>query len=94
VEANIKYLALYPDEEGAIFNEGILARSPNALVGLLPDYAQFDEVVRVLDVEALYPGMEIQVIMDGEKNEALAFLREVRPQVAPVPERYGSAPKD
>ena len=94
VEANIKYLALYPDEEGAIFNEGILARSPNALAGLLPDYAQFDEVVRVLDVEALYPGMEIQVIMDGEKNEALAFLREVRPQVASVPEKYGSAPKD
>lgn len=94
VEANIKYLALYPDEEGAIFNEGILARSPNALAALLPDYAQFDEVVRVLDVEALYPGMEIQVIMDGEKNEALAFLREIRPQVAPMPEKYGSAPKD
>jgi hypothetical protein len=94
VEANIKYLALYPDEEGAIFNEGILARSPNALAGLLPDHAQFDEVVRVLDVEALYPGMEIQVIMDGEKNEALAFLRETRPPAAPAPERYGSAPKD
>jgi hypothetical protein len=94
VEANIKYLALYPDEEGAIFNERILAHSPNALAELLPDFAEFDAVVRVLDVEALYPGMELQVIMDGEKNEALAFLREVRPTAAPVPEKYGSAPKD
>ncbi len=94
VEANIKYLALYPDEEGALFNERVLARSPNALTALLPEFAQFDTVVRVVDVEALYPGMEVQVIMDGEKNEALGFLHEVRPQAPPSPERYGSSPKD
>ncbi len=94
VEANIKYLALYPDEEGAVFNEAFLNDSPNCLVDLLPDFAQYDRVVRVTDVEAVAPGSELQVIMDGEKNEALAFVRETRPHPAAAGQSYGSAPKD
>ncbi len=94
VEANIKYLALYPDEGGTVFNEAFFRDSPNALAELLPDFAQFQEVVRVIDVEAVRPGMDVQVIMDGEKNEALAFLREIRPHAAQGPAPFGSAPKD
>lgn len=94
VEANIKYLALYPDQEGQISNERYLRQSPNILAELLPDFAQFQEVLRVIDVAAVSPGMDAQIIMDGEKNEALAFLREVRPGPAAGPVSYGSAPKD
>ena len=94
VEANIKYLALYPDQEGQIFNERYLRQSPNSLAELLPDFAQFQEVLRVIDVGAVSPGMDVQIIMDGEKNEALAFLKEVRPGAVAGPAAYGSAPKD
>jgi pyruvate, water dikinase len=94
VEANIKYLALYPDEEGAVFNERFFKTSPSILPELLPDFAQLQSVVRVVDVEAIQPGMEVQILMDGEKNEALAFLREVRPQGSGARTTYDSAPKD
>jgi hypothetical protein len=94
VEANIKYLALYPDEEGSVFNEDFLKHSPNSLGDLLPDYAQYDRVVRVTEVEAVAPGFDLQIIMDGESNEALAFLRETRPHPQAAPQPHGSAPKD
>ncbi len=74
VEARIRYLALYPDEEGNIFNEAFFRRSPNMLEMILPEYGYLRDVVRVIDVAAVSDGREIHVIMDGEKDEALAFL--------------------
>ena len=74
VEARIRYLALYPDEEGNIFNEAFFRQSPNILETLLPEYGYLRDVVRVIDVAAVSDGREIHVIMDGEKDEALAFL--------------------
>jgi hypothetical protein len=76
VEARIRYLALYPDEEGNVFNERFLRQSPNILENLLPEYGYLQDVVRVIDVAAASNGREMQVIMDGEKDEALAFLAE------------------
>lgn len=74
VEAKIRYLALYPDEEGVVFNEDFLLRSPNVLGGLLPEYAYLEHVVRVIDVGQVAEGCELQVIMDGERDQALGFL--------------------
>jgi pyruvate,water dikinase len=76
VEARIRYLALYPDEEGAVFNEGFFLRSPNLLSSLLPEYAYLEHVVRVIEVAQVAEGFELQVAMDGERDEALAFLAE------------------
>ncbi|MCX6539787.1 MAG: PEP/pyruvate-binding domain-containing protein [Acidobacteria bacterium] len=74
VEARIRYLALYPDEDGIVFNESFFLRSPNALATLLPEYAYLAEVVRVIDVAQVADGHELHVVMDGEKDEALGFL--------------------
>lgn len=74
VEAKIRYLALYPDEEGVFFNEEFFKRSPNSLATLLPEWAYLENVIRVIDVAGT--GLEANVIMDGEKDEALAFLSE------------------
>ncbi|MBE3134206.1 MAG: PEP/pyruvate-binding domain-containing protein [Acidobacteria bacterium] len=78
VEAKIKYLALYPDEEGVIFDEAFFRRSPNALASLIPDCAHLQHVVRVIDIEEVASGYEASVIMDGEEEEALGFLTEKR----------------
>lgn len=78
VEAKIRYLALYPDEEGVIFDERFFRQSPNALASLVPDCAHLQHVVRVIDVDEVASGFEINVIMDGEKSEALGFLTERR----------------
>ena len=77
VEAKIRYLALYPDEDGVVFNEEFFLRSPNSLVSLLPEYGYLEHVVRVIEVAQVAEGCELQVMMDGERDEALAFLAEI-----------------
>ena len=76
VEAKIHYLALYPDEEGNIFNEAFFRDSPSVLTQLLPEHARLERAVRVIDVEAVFPGCEFNVVMDAEKDRALGFVRE------------------
>jgi hypothetical protein len=78
VESRIRYLAVYPDEEGVVFNEGFFLKSPNILASLLPEYAYLEHVVRVIDVTEVADGGELQVIMDGERDEALGFLTDGR----------------
>ena len=76
VEAKIHYLALYPDEEGNIFNEAFFRDSPSVLTQLLPEHARLEKAVRVIDVEQVFPGCEFNVVMDAEKDRALGFVRE------------------
>lgn len=74
VEAKITYLPLYPDEEGAIWNEEFLNNSPNALAEIVPKYADLKEVVKVINVRNVSDGRFLHVIMDGEAERGLAFL--------------------
>lgn len=74
VEAKITYLPLYPDEEGAIWNEGFLNNSPNALSEIIPRYTDLENVVKIIDVRKVSDGRRLHVIMDGEAERALAFL--------------------
>ncbi|HNQ21488.1 MAG TPA: PEP/pyruvate-binding domain-containing protein [Phycisphaerae bacterium] len=74
IEAGIHYLPLYPDEKGSRFNEPFFVESPNALASLLPEAAGFAAVVRVLHVPAVAAGATVTVAMDGETDQALAYL--------------------
>ncbi len=75
VEAQIYPLALYPEEEGTIFRWEFFEESPNALARLLPEMAGYARWVRVVDIPAASGGQLLEVIMDGEKGEALGYLR-------------------
>lgn len=74
VEANIRYLALYPDEEGAIFALEFFKNSPNALAALLPEYEYLSGVVKVIDVPSVTNGGELHVLMDAENEIALGYI--------------------
>jgi len=74
VEAEITYLPLYPDEEGSLWNEEFLNNSPNALKEVVPEFADLDEVVKIIDVRKVSDGRFLHVIMDGEAERGLAFL--------------------
>ena len=74
VEAGIRYLPLYPDDSGVVFNEAFLARSPNVLADLLPAHAQLAPVVRVIDVPQATGGNVLRLLMNADLDEALAFL--------------------
>jgi len=75
VEAKIYPLALYPDEGGVVFNWRFFRESPNALVDLLPDSAEYADSVRVIDVPAVAEGRLLEVIMDDEECKAIGYLR-------------------
>ena len=74
VESRIQYLALYPEEEGNVFNEDLLLGSPNALGRLLPGEVAYDDVVRVIDLAEIGDGMKLDVAMDGDRQQALGYL--------------------
>jgi pyruvate, water dikinase len=74
VESRIRYLPLYPDEEGVIFNESFLRRAPNLLAEMVPEYAYLAEVVRVIDVPASAGGRHLKVLMNAELGEAVAVF--------------------
>jgi hypothetical protein len=76
VEANIRYLALYPDEEGVVFAHEFFKNSPNSLADLLPEYHYLANVIKVIDVPAVTGGFEANVVMDAESEMALGYLTE------------------
>ena len=57
-----------------LFNESFLKDSRNWLPDLLPDFAYLADTVRVIDVADAAPGMVLQILMNGELDEALAVL--------------------
>lgn len=76
VEAEIRYLPLYPDEDGVAFNEVFLTRSPNLLAELAPEFESLDETVRVIDVPRTAEDQVLYVLMNADLDEAVAVLTE------------------
>lgn len=75
IEAEIQYLPLYPDDSGAVFNEEWLHGSPNVLEEVVPECGDLADVVRVIDVRRVAPGRTLRLVMDGEQQQALCFVR-------------------
>ena len=54
---------------------GEVARTPR-LADLLPAFAHLADVLRVIDLPSSTGGQVMQVLMNGESEEAIAFLTE------------------
>lgn len=74
VEANIRYIPLYPDDKNIKFNERFLKKSPSIFNQLLPQYNHLDGVIRVIDVVEASRGSIMHINMNAELGEALAYL--------------------
>jgi pyruvate,water dikinase len=74
VEAGIRYLPLYPDEPGAVFNQEFFDNSPNVLRKLLPQAKNLEQVIRVIHVPKVANGATLTVYMDGDREQALGAL--------------------
>ncbi|MBI3361813.1 MAG: PEP/pyruvate-binding domain-containing protein [Chloroflexi bacterium] len=75
VEARIFPLALFPNDSGAIFNARFFDDGPNALAELLPADANCGRIVKVIDVPKAHEGRYLALAMDGERGEALGYLK-------------------
>ncbi|MFH2051909.1 MAG: PEP/pyruvate-binding domain-containing protein [bacterium] len=76
VEASIRYLPLYPDDEGVTFNEDFLVGADNLLPRMLPEFADLAAVLRVIEVGAVRPGRILRLLMNADTDEAVAVLAE------------------
>lgn len=74
VEANIRYLPLFPDEPNNIFNEQFLLNSPNSLAYLLPEYDYLGDVLRVIEIGSITHGLGLKVFVDVDKDHAVGVL--------------------
>jgi len=80
VEAGIRYLPLYPDDDGIVFNERFLTRSPNILSDFLPEFAELGDTIRLIDVPKATGGLSLHLLMNAELDEAVAILAESKPE--------------
>ncbi|MBD3221459.1 pyruvate, phosphate dikinase [bacterium] len=76
VEAEIRYLPLFPDDDEVVFNERFLDRAPNLLGQISPEHAHLDEVIRVIDVPAVADDRVLRVLMNADLDEAVGVLAE------------------
>jgi pyruvate,water dikinase len=74
VESSIRYLPLYPDDPGIVFNEKFLLESPNYLPDILPESAALASTIHVIDVPSCTKGKILRVLMNADLGEALGFL--------------------
>ncbi len=81
VEAEIRYIPLYPGEPGTLFQESFLKDAPNILSRTLPEYADIADAVRVIDVPEAAGGKVLRILMNADLDEAVGFL--VDPQSDP-----------
>ena len=76
VEASIKYLPLYPDDDNGIFNDAELTRSENMLSSIFPEFSDLSRVIYVTDIRKENNGRILRVLMNEDINQALAVFAE------------------
>ncbi|MCP4570196.1 MAG: pyruvate, phosphate dikinase, partial [FCB group bacterium] len=74
VEAEIRYLPLYPDDEGIQFNERFLTGSKNIMADLIPDHAALADTIRLIDVPQNADGRILRLLMNADLDEAVGIL--------------------
>src|SRR5690606_21746010 len=71
IAAGIFVLGIQPTQQGGTMDGDLLRNSPNRLSFYLPRAAHLEDVVRVIDLQAV-TGSPLTIIIDDETNEAIA----------------------
>jgi hypothetical protein len=85
VESGIFPLPIVPGEDGAMLNYSFLAESPNVLADLLPEDAAREPYVQVIDVPAASGGRYLEIVMNGERERAVGYLRGIAGDIVELP---------
>lgn len=81
VEANIYYLPLYPDkiEDEIIFNNDFFLNSENSISSFIPEAENYKNVIKLINIEHFKANSELNIYMDGDAGQALAFVKKKNP---------------
>jgi predicted nucleotidyltransferase len=74
VEAEIRYIPIYADDEGCNLNETFLRRARNMLPDMVPEFARLGDTLRVIDVTQEREGMVLRILMNAELEEAVGIF--------------------
>jgi len=74
VEARIYPLAIYLDDDDALFNRDFFYNSPSCLHEFLPEDVSLRDCLRLIRVSEYRPAHHLELVMDGNKSEAVAYL--------------------
>ncbi len=75
VEAQIIYLPIYPDDPKSEYNFDFFNNSPNMVKDLFPDAKEYEDYVRVIDVNLARPGKLMNVLADPHTQKAVGYLK-------------------
>lgn len=74
VESNIYPLAIYLDDPDAVFNRPFFYETPNVMGRFLPAESGGNGCVRLIAVADFRPGHHLELVMDGEAGQTVAYL--------------------
>ncbi len=75
VEAHIVPIVIFPDHKQNIFKEEFFVKSKNILKELLPEDAEFEDVVHVIDVPKNFKGKFFHVYQNSVQQYGMGFLK-------------------
>ena len=88
VEAQIRYLPLYPEEDDTILNELFFRRAHNLLPELVPELGHLQDTVHVVEVPRESDGQVLKVLLNADLREGVGLLAEPGPDTeTPEPRR-------
>lgn len=93
VEADIKYLPLYPENSGIQFQKSFFTQNTNALEKILPAYADLDDVIKVINIGENYYRKELNILMNADLERAVAYL-DHSPKPGQRPSSFIEEPED
>ncbi len=74
VEADIKYLPIYPDGSGNFLNQQIFENSENMLLQFIPDAGKMAEVVKVISIPHIREKSKLTIMMDSHRDKAIGLI--------------------
>lgn len=74
VEGDIRYLPLYPDDEGIVFNESFFRGKKNILREVLPEYGHLSDIIRVIDVPDVADGQILKILLNADIDAGIGIL--------------------
>jgi hypothetical protein len=74
VEANIYPLAIYLDDADVQLNRSFLYDTPNLVTDYLPEADDCSDTVRLIEVASFRQSAHLELVMDDEKSEGVAYL--------------------
>jgi hypothetical protein len=74
VESNIYPLAIYLDDEQAVFNRRFFYQTPNRLSDFMEEKSTITDCIRLIKVADYRPSHHLELVMDDDEGRSVAYL--------------------